>query len=246
MRILKKEIFLPILKTDSKNIRKKALVCGDPARADKIAGFLSNPEEISYNREYKLLNGLYNNKPISVLSHGVGGPGAGVAFTELIKGGVEEIIRVGTAGSLSQKIKDGDLVIASAAVRNDGLTEQLVDLSYPAVADWEIVNRLNQTANELEIKTRTGIVSTIAAFYPEIESLSNNYFSQAGAIAVEMEASALFVIASLNNIKAGAVLAIDGIAVNFDADSYDPHREEVSQAVEQEIVLALEALTREN
>ncbi len=243
---MNKENFLPILKTDSKNISKKALVCGDPERADKIAAFLSKVEEINYNREYKLFNGLYNKQLISVLSHGVGGPGAGAAFKELIKGGVEEIIRVGTAGSLSQKIKDGDIVIASAAVRNDGLTEQLVDLSYPAVADWELVAKLNQTAGKLEIKTKTGIVSTTAAFYPEIEPLSNNYFSQAGAIAVEMEASALFVIASLNNIKAGAVLAIDGIAVDFDADSYDPHREEVSQAVEQEIVLALEALTGEN
>ena len=238
--------FLPILKTNSKNISKKVLVCGDPGRAVQIADFLSEREEVSYNREYKLLNGLYNNQQISVLSHGVGGPGAGVAFKELIKGGAEEIIRVGTAGSLSRDIKDGDLVIASAAVRNDGLTEQLVDLSYPAVADWELVAKLNRTAQELEIKTRTGIVSTIASFYPELEELSNNYFSQAQAIAVEMEASALFIIASLNQIKAAAVLAIDGIAVDFDADSYNPHREKVSQAVNKEIVLALEALTGVN
>lgn len=236
---------MPILKTNSKNIRKKVLVCGDPDRADQIASFLSEAEEISYNREYKLINGLYKQKPVSVLSHGVGGPGAGVAFKELIKGGAEEIIRVGTAGSLTKDIRDGDIVIAAAAVRNDGLTEQLVDLSYPAVADWGLTARLNQAAKDLAIKTSTGIVSTIAAFYPEVEALSNNYFSQAQVIAVEMEASALFVLASLNKIKAGAVLAIDGIAVDFDADSYNPHREEVSQAIEKEIILALEALSRE-
>lgn len=236
---------MPILKTNSKNIRKKVLVCGDPDRADQIASFLSEAEEISYNREYKLINGLYKQKPVSVLSHGVGGPGAGVAFKELIKGGAEEIIRVGTAGSLTKDIRDGDIVIAAAAVRNDGLTEQLVDLSYPAVADWGLTARLNQAAKDLAIKTSTGIVSTIAAFYPEVEALSNNYFSQAQVIAVEMEASALFVLASLNKIKAGAVLAIDGIAVDFDADSYNPHRKEVSQAIEKEIILALEALSRE-
>jgi uridine phosphorylase len=241
--ILTKEVFLPILKTDSKNIRKKVLVCGDPERADKIAVHLTEREEISYNREYKLINGLYNQQPLSVLSHGVGGPGAGVAFKELIKGGAEEIIRVGTAGSLSKDIKDGELVLATAAVRNDGLTEQLVDLSYPAVADWELLAKLNYTAKSLKIKINNGIVSTIAAFYPEVESLSNNYFSQAGAIAVEMEASALFVVASLNNVKAAAVMAIDGMAVDFDADSYNPHRDRVAQAVEKEIILALETLT---
>lgn len=240
--ILSKEVFLPILKTNSKNIRKKVLVCGDPDRADKIAAHLTEAEEISYNREYKLINGLYKKQPLSVLSHGVGGPGAGVAFKELIKGGAEEIIRVGTAGSLNQEIKDGDLVIAAAAVRNDGLSDQLVDQSYPAVADWELLAKLNHTAKDLKIMTKTGIVSTIAAFYPEVEPLSNNYFSQAGAIAVEMEASALFVIASLNNVKAAALMAIDGMAVDFDADSYNPHREKVAQAVEKEIVLALETL----
>jgi uridine phosphorylase len=244
--ILDKKEFLPILKTNSKNIRKKVLVCGDPGRADKIAEFLTEAEVISYNREYKLINGQYNQQPVSILSHGVGGPGAGVAFKELIKGGAEEIIRVGTAGSLSKKIKDGDLVIAAAAVRNDGLTEQLVDKSYPAVADWELVARLNRRAEALEIAISTGIVSTIAAFYPELEPLSNNYFSQAGVIAVEMEASALFVLASLNNVKAAAVLAVDGIAVDFDAESYNPHREKVSNAVEREIFLALEALTGED
>jgi uridine phosphorylase len=244
--ILTKDIFLPILKTNSKNIRKKVVVCGDPCRADKIAEFLAEAEEISYNREYKLINGLYNKRQVSILSHGVGGPGAGVAFKELIKGGAEEIIRVGTAGSLSKEIKDGDLVIAEAAVRNDGLSEQLVDLSYPAVADWELVARLNRMAEDMDIKASTGIVSTISAFYPELEPLSNNYFSRAGVIAVEMEASALFVIASLNKIKAAAVLAVDGIAVDFEADKYNPHREKVSQAVEREIVLALEALTEDN
>lgn len=235
--------FLPILKTSIENINKKVVVCGDPKRAEKIAAHLSEAKEISYNREYKLINGFYNEQKISVLSHGVGGPGAGVAFKELIKGGAEEILRVGTAGSLSKDIKDGDIVIASAAVRNDGLTEQLVDSAYPAVADWEMINVLNQTAKKLNIKTSTGIVSTIAAFYPELKELSNNYFSKAQVLAVEMEASALFVIASLNKIKAAAVLAIDGMAVDFDADSYNPHREEVSEAVEKEIVLALETLT---
>jgi uridine phosphorylase len=108
------------------------------------------------------------------------------------------------------------------------------------------VARLNRRAEALDIEISTGIVSTIAAFYPELEPLSNNYFSQAGVIAVEMEASALFVLASLNNVKAAAVLAIDGIAVDFDAESYNPHREKVSKAVEREIVLALEALTGED
>ena len=84
---------------------------------------------------------------------------------------------------------------------------------------------------------------TTGAFYPGPEGLPNNYYSKAGVIAVEMEVSALFVIASLHGVKAGAILAIDGIAVDFDAGKYNPHRERVKEAIEEEIVLALEALT---
>lgn len=59
--------FLPILKTSIENINKKAVVCGDPERAEKIAAHLSEAEEISYNREYRLFNGFYNEQKISVI-----------------------------------------------------------------------------------------------------------------------------------------------------------------------------------
>ncbi|MGM0420941.1 MAG: nucleoside phosphorylase [Bacillota bacterium] len=241
---MKKDEFLPILKTSSSNISSQVIVCGDPGRADKIAPYLTNAKTISYNREYKVINGIYNNVEVSVVSHGVGAAGAAVCFEELIKAGAEEIIRVGTAGSLNLNITDGDIVIAKAAVREDGLTDQLVKPAYPAVADSSLTDKMIAAGQELLHKDLpAGIVLTIGAFYPEIEPLPNNYYSEAGAIAVEMEASALFVIASLNNISAGAIFAIDGMAIDFSADDYDPHREQVAKAVEDEIKIALEALT---
>lgn len=241
---MKNDDFLPILKTDSGNISSQVIVCGDPGRADKIAPHLTNPQTISYNREYKIINGTYNDVEVSVVSHGVGAAGAAVCFEELIKAGAEEIIRVGTAGSLNLDITDGDIVIAKAAVREDGLTDQLVKLPYPAVADSKLTDKMMAAGRELLHKDiPAGIVLTIGAFYPEIEPLPNDYYSKAGVIAVEMEASALFVIASLNNISAGAIFAIDGMAIDFSADDYNPHRKQVAKAVEDEIEIALEALT---
>ena len=94
-----------------------------------------------------------------MVSHGVGAAGAAVCFEELIRGGAREIIKIRNAGSLSRDIVDGDIVIASGAVREDGLTEQLVDLPYPAIARVsDLTNRLESTAEKLGIKTSTGIV----------------------------------------------------------------------------------------
>ena len=234
--------FLPLFKVNKDKIKSKVLVCGDPARAVKIAAKLDQAEEINYNREYRLINGIKNGTEITVASHGVGSSGAAVCFEELIRGGAGEIIRIGTAGSLNREIRDGDIVIASGAVREDGLTDQLIPQSYPAAADHELTYRIEEAAAGLNIEARTGIVLTVAAFYPELLDLPNNLFSRAGVLAVEMEVSALFVIAALHGIKAGAVLAIDGMAIDFDAESYNPHRNLVDEAIDREIEMAVEAL----
>lgn len=235
---------LPILKTTPEKINDKVIVCGDPGRVDKVSEFIDDVEEISYNREYKVINGKYNGQAITVVSHGVGAAGAAVCFEEIIKGGAKEIIRVGTAGSLDLKIKDGDIVISEAAIREDGLTEQLIKKEYPAVADMDLTRNLISAANDIaDEQIQSGIILTVGAFYPEIEALPNNYYSEAGALAVEMEASVLFVIASLHGVAASGIFAIDGIAIDFDADSYNPHRDKVDEAIKNSIIIALEAIT---
>ena len=235
---------LPILKTTPDKINDKVIVCGDPGRVDKISKLIDDVEEVSYNREYKVINGQYNDQAITVVSHGVGAAGAAVCFEEIIKGGAKEIIRVGTAGSLDLKIKDGDIVIAKAAIREDGLTEQLIKKEFPAVADIDLTENLMTVANDIAgDQIQSGIILTVGAFYPELEPLPNNYYSNAGALAVEMEASVLFVIASLHGVAASGIFAIDGIAIDFDADSYNPHRNKVDEAIDDSIKIALNAIT---
>lgn len=234
------EMYLPLLKVDSSQINRHAIVCGDPARAAAIAARLEDAEELGYNREYRLFNGWAGPTPVTVVSHGVGAAGAAVCFEELVRGGVQEIIRVGTAGSLApHRLRDGDLVVGSAAVRKDGLTDQLVAPEYPAVADATLTRRLTEAARERREDAAEGLILTVGAFFPGVEELPNNYFSKAGVLAVEMEAAALYVISSLHGIAAAGIFAIDGIAVDFDAEAYNPHREVVSRAIEDSMGAAL-------
>lgn len=235
---------LPILKVMENSLPPHVLVCGDPERASQIAHRLKDSQEVAWNREYRTFTGTYKGVPLAVCSHGVGAAGAAVCFEELIRAGARYIIRVGTAGSLNLGIRDGDLVIAQAAIREDGLTAQLIPQSYPAVADPKLMQVLAEAAKEQSLKVASGIVLTVGAFYPGLLDLPNNMMAQANAKAVEMECSTLFVIASLRGVAAGAILAIDGLAIEFDGSDYNPHREQVTQAIQGAIDIALEALAR--
>ncbi len=236
---------LPVLKVPEGSISKYVLVCGDPDRALKIAEYLDDYEEIGFNREYRTLKGHYRGVEVTINSHGVGVSGAALAFEELIKGGAKTIIRVGTCGSLDLDVQDGDLVVVTSAVRADGLTEQLVPIGYPAIADFGVVRSLEVAILGVkDIKYKTGMVLTLSAFYPGILELPLKLYSQANVTAVEMECSALLVIASLRGVRAGAILAVDGVVIDYDPDQYDPHRAKVHEAVEKEIIVALNAIVK--
>ncbi|MGN7469179.1 nucleoside phosphorylase [Brevibacillus sp. SAFN-007a] len=232
------------LKVDPEQLPKRVIVCGDPKRAALIASKLEDTRQIGENREYHSYAGSWRGTEVAVVSHGVGSPGAAVCFEELAKGGVQVIIRVGTAGSYQQEIGPGSLVISSAVVRQDGLTSQLVPPGFPAVANRRVVDALVQAAkaHESGLNVTEGITLTLDVFYSGVLEFPHKLYQKAGVLAVEMENAALFVIAALRGMKAGSILAIDGYA---DADllaSYNPHTETVAKAIEAEAQIALDAL----
>jgi len=235
---------LPILKVYPRQVSHYVVVCGDPARTQTIARHIEHAREVSYNREYRLVNGVYRGTPVTIASHGVGAAGACVCFEELIKAGARVLIRVGTAGSLNRSIVDGDLIVATGAVREDGVTSQLVPISFPAIADSAVVDALYRVGVERGAKITKGVVLTVGALYPGILPLPNEEMSRAGAIGVEMEVSALLIVAALRGARAGAILAVDGMAIEFDGNSYNPNRQVVAEAIELEAEIALEAVAR--
>ena len=131
---------------DLSKVAPLALVMGDPERASLAASQLHSPELIWDIREYRAYTGSLDGNAITVCSHGVGAPGAALVFTDLFRAGVRTIIRAGTCGSLSPHIKTGMFVIATAAVREDGASDQLLPAGFPAVADHEVTNSLINSA----------------------------------------------------------------------------------------------------
>ncbi len=209
------------------DIGKYILLPGDPQRTQLIAEFFDKAEEVAFNREFRTFRGYitgFNGKKIKVstTSTGIGCPSAAICIEELANIGGEVFIRVGTAGSLQRDVKIGDLVITTASVREEGTSRQYVPLSYPAVADIDVVNSLVNAAKKLNFNYHTGIVHCKDAFYTE--NFSYKFFlplkeynetlwkvwQRSNVLATSMESSALFVIGSIRKLKVGEVLAIIG------------------------------------
>jgi uridine phosphorylase len=238
---------LPITGLPVGQVSPSVIVCGDPARADRIAARLEGGRLISDRREYRAYRGTYRNEAVTVCSHGVGAPGAAVAFEELIAAGARRIMRVGTCGGLQPDIHPGQLIIATAAVQNTGYGRETVPEGFPAVADYDLTHSLRQAAATANPSVRAGIVLSRDNFYAGVAApAAPDYrvMSQAGVLAVEMECAALFLVGSLRGIATAAILAVDGnvLEASESVETYRPGRYIVHRAVESAIDLALEGL----
>ncbi len=237
---------LPVIGVKPQDLPPAMLVVGDPQRAEQAAQLLTDTVELARTREYVTFRGIHEGSPVGVISHGVGAAGAALAFEGLCKGGVERIIRCGTAGGMQADVVDGDLVIATSAVREDGYTDLVVPPGYPAVASLETSRALMAAAEARSRSAHLGMVLTSSLFFPmDVLGGTLKRWHRAGVVAVEMECSALFVIASQYRREVGAVLAIDGnplAAGDADMADYNPNRETVRSAVADAIEIGLTAL----
>jgi uridine phosphorylase len=237
---------LPILNVRAGDVPARMLVVGDPARAARVADRLDGAVEISRNREYVLYGGAHLGEAIGVVSHGVGAAGAAVCFEELCRAGARRIVRAGTTGGLQPGVVDGDIVIARAAVREEGVTAKIVPPSFPAVASAEVVQSLRAGAVERGVRFAEGIVLTSDLFYPyPVLGDDLALWARAGCVAVVMECAALFVVAALHGVATGAILAVDGNPLasrSEDMSDYDPHRPVVDEAVTAMLDIALDTV----
>ena len=238
--------YLPILKTESETLPAKILVVGDPKRLDMVAGSLKDVEPISQNREYHSIRGSFNGQIIGAVSHGVGSAGAGVCFEELCQSGATRIVRAGSAGGMQGNVSAGDLVVATAAVREEGLSHKLVPPTYPAIATPDVLMAMRAAATSHGVEFHEGLLLTSDMFYPhDLLGSDLPLWQKAGVKAVEMEVATLFVICGLHGVETGAVVAIDGNPLEQDdgsMETYDPHQEKVKTAVSNSLLIALTAL----
>ena len=190
---------------------------GDPGRCEAIAAQFDDARLVSQNREYTVYTGMLLGEKVSVCSTGIGGPSAAIAMEELIHIGAHTFVRVGTCGGMSAKVRAGDVVIATGAIRMEGTSREYAPIEFPAVPDFSVLCALVQAAEELQYPYHAGVVQCKDSFYgqhsPETMPVAAvlqykwEAWKRLGALASEMESAALFTVAAARDVRCGAVFS---------------------------------------
>ena len=206
------------IKCTEGDVGRYVILPGDPARCEKIAAYFDDAEFISQNREYTIYTGTLLGEKVSVCSTGIGGPSSAIAMEELFKVGADTFIRVGTSGGINLKVREGDLVIATAAVRQDGTSREYAPVDYPAAANFEVTQALVWAAEEMGSRFHTGVVHSKDSFYgqhspsrmPIEGELKAKWeaWKRLGVLCSEMESSTQFVVADSLGVRAGAIFHV--------------------------------------
>jgi Phosphorylase superfamily. len=205
------------------DVGRYVLLPGDPFRTDLIASYFDDAVLVAHNREHKTWTGYLNGVKVSVTSTGMGCPSTAIAVEELIHCGADTFIRIGTAGRVCDESWDENLdgVICTGSVRDEGTTIHYIPIEYPAIADRHIVAALAESAKELGLNYKEGIVQSKDSFYgqhdpdgmPAASRLHERWeaWKRGNVMASEMETAALFVISSIRRCRAGAILSFRNI-----------------------------------
>jgi uridine phosphorylase len=130
---------------------------------------------------------------------------------------VTSFIRVGSTAALQPGINPGDLIVSQGSFRNDGTTDMYAPKGYPAVADTELALALERAARvhgpKHDLAVHAGLNVTDDAFYAESPAWTQQ-MSSLGLLNVEMESSAMFVIARLRGLRAGMICAVSSNLVS--------------------------------
>lgn len=172
---------------------KTVLMPGDPLRSKFIAEtYLDNAVLVNNVRGVQGYTGTYKGKSVSVMASGMGMPSIGIYSYELYNFfGVENIIRVGSAGAIYESLHLRDIVIALSACTNSNFASQYnLPGTFAPTASFSLVQSAYETSIKLGITPKVGTVFSSDIFYDDANSLKQ--WQKMGVLAVEMEAAALY------------------------------------------------------
>lgn len=188
---------------------KTVLMPGDPLRAKFIAEtFLTDARLVNNVRGIQGYTGTYKGKRVSVMASGMGMPSIGIYSYELFNYyGVENIIRIGSAGMISQSLKVRDIVAGMSAYTNSSFPKQFgFEGNYAPCCSYELLEKAVAAGRSRGVELRVGAIYSSDCFYDESAPLGK--LQNLGVLAVEMEAAALYLNAARAGKKALALCTI--------------------------------------
>ena len=180
----------PHINAKENDFARTVLMPGDPLRSKFIAeNFLEDPVLVNNVRGVHGYTGTYQGRKVSVMASGMGCPSIGIYSYELFNYyNVENIIRIGSAGAISPKLKLRDIVVGISAYTDSGYVKSFgIDVNMAPCCSWELLSKAMEQAGKMGIIAYAGPLFSSDTFYSEVKTSA--MLGNLGVLAVEMETS---------------------------------------------------------
>ena len=221
---------------------KTVLMPGDPLRAKYIAEtYLEGPKLVNNVRGIQGYTGTYKGVPVSVMASGMGMPSMAIYSYELFNMyGVENILRVGSAGAVSMELKVRDIVLGQGACTSSSMQDNFgVHGHFAPIGSWDLLKCAADICEERKLRFKAGNLISSDIFYND-DPAFNQPFINLGALAVEMEAAALYMNAARAGKRALAICTISDHVLTGESTSPEERQTTFNEMME----LALEVAVR--
>ena len=225
----------PHISAENGDFAKTVLMPGDPLRAKFIAEtFLTDAAEVNHTRGILGYTGLYKGKRVSVMASGMGCPSIGIYSHELFNFyGVENIIRIGSAGALSEKLKVRDIVAGIGSNTTSSYAEQYhMPGTLAPTADYTLLSTAVDCAKARGIEMHVGNLLCSDAFYNEGGMEESVSWAKMGTLAVEMESAALYLEAARAGKRALTIVTISDHLITGEATTAEERQNTFTQMME--------------
>lgn len=215
------------------DIAKTVLMLGDPLRAKYLAEtYLEDVVQFNAVRNMFGYTGTYKGKKISIMGSGMGMPSIGIYSYELFtQYDVENIIRIGSAGSMQKNVHIRDVIIAQGSCTDSNFAHQYeLPGTFSAISSYSLLEKAVTLAKDKKINYHVGNVLASDIFY-HADTTSVEKWSRMGVLAVEMESYALFATAAYLGKNALTLLTISDSLVNDEPETTAQEREKTFTAM---------------
>ena len=230
------KLLYPTAHIDStpEKIAKTVLMPGDPKRAELVAKkFLCDAELFNDVRGVSGYTGTWKGKRVSVMASGMGMPSIGIYSYELYNAfGVENIIRIGSAGSMREDVRLRDIVLGMGACTDSAYAKQFaLGGSFAPICDFELLSKAVDIGREKELRLHVGNLLSSDVYYDD-DPQGNVRWRKMGVLAVEMEAAALYMNAARAGKRALAICTVSNSLVTGEELSASERENSFTQMIE--------------
>ena len=238
----------PHINAAPEDFAKTVLMPGDPLRSKYIAeNFLTDAKLINNVRGVQGYTGTYKGERVTVMASGMGMPSIGIYSYELYQFfGVENIMRIGSAGAMKEEIRVREIVMGMGACTNSHFADQYhLPGTFAPIASYKMLKTCAEIADKMDVRYHVGNLLSSDTFYNDEENVFEGFrstpsWSKMGVMAVEMEAAALYMNAARCGKNALAICTISDHLLTGECTTAEERQNSFTQMME----LALETAIR--